>query len=173
MGGVVIYKSPTIEIQNLTLELANLMNTDGNQEGTTFSGFQSGMESYVEGKGYTYSSTNIFSWGSFNFNNYKSAIENGKPVAIFLSSFAFLADITENQGVDTIDSYYCANTHVVVGYGYMQHTYYNANGGTVDTRTYLQIATGLDSYGLAYLNINGLGNMDRAISITISWGVYG
>ncbi len=168
MGGVVIYKSPTIEIQNLTLELANLMNTDGNQEGTTFSGFQSGMESYVEGKGYTYSSTNIFSWGSFNFNNYKSAIENGKPVVIFLSSFAFLADITENQGADTIDSYYCANTHVVVGYGYMKHTYYNANGGTVDTRTYLQVASGLDSFGLAYLNINGLGNMDRAISITIS-----
>ena len=37
-----------------------------------------------------------------------------------------------------------------------------------DTRTYLKVASGSNIYGIGYLNINSLGQMDRAISITIS-----
>lgn len=168
VGNVVRYKTGTAEVFDLVEELYELMGTDVNHLGTTFSEFQAGMLQYVANKGYTYSTTNLFVNGSFNIQNYKSAVQNGKPVALFMTGFALLNEITETTNMDTISSGYSAAAHVMVGCGYKIDKYYNSNGTIQDTRTYLKVASGSNIYGIGYLNINGLGQMDRAISITIS-----
>ena len=168
LGSVIRYKTTSSEIFDVVESLYSLMETDVNYLGTTFEGFQTGMNAYVTGKGYTYTTTNMFTNGSLNMASYKNAVENGKPVAMFLTTYAFVNSITEGSGVDTIESGYSSGSHVVVGCGYRIDTYYNENGDVINTRNYLKVASGLMSYDIGYLNINGLGNLDRAISVQIS-----
>jgi len=168
IGNVVRYRTGTPEIFDLVEELYLLMGTDVNHLGTSFAEFQAGMLQYATNKGYTYSTTNLFTNGSFNINNYKSAVQNGKPVALFMTGFALLNGITETTNIDTISSGYSVDAHVMVGCGYKIDKYYNSNGYIQDTRTYLKVASGSNIYGIGYLNINALGQMDRAISVTIS-----
>lgn len=168
VGNVVRYKTGTPEVFDLVEELYVLMGTDVNHLGTTFSEFQAGMLQYVENKGYTYSTTNMFINGSFNIESYKSSVQNGKPVALFMTGFALINEIIETTNMDTVLSGYSMAPHVVVGCGYKIDKYYNSNGAIQDTRTYLKVASGSNIYGIGYLNINGLGQMDRAISVTIS-----
>ena len=168
IGNVIRYRTGTTEVIDLVEELYVLMGTDVNHLGTTFSEFQAGMLQYVANKGYTYSTTNLFVNGSFNIQNYKSAVQNGKPVALFMTGFALVNEIIETTNMDTVLSGYSMAPHVMVGCGYKIDKYYNSNGAIQDTRTYLKVASGSNIYGIGYLNINGLGQMDRAISVTIS-----
>ena len=168
VGNVVRYRTGTPEVFDLVEELYILMGTDVNHLGTTFAEFQDGMLQYVTNRGYTYSTTNVFTNGSFNIEKYKSSVQNGKPVALFMTGFALLNGITEAANRDIISSGYSRDSHVLVGCGYKIDKYYNLNGSMQDTRTYLKVASGSNIYGIGYLNINSLGQMDRAISITIS-----
>lgn len=168
VGSVVRYKVGTAEVIDLVEELYVLMGTNVNHLGTTFEEFQDGMRQYVSGKGYTYTTTNMFTNGTFNLASYKNSVENGKPVALFLTGYAMLHSITETSTMDTITSGYSANSHVVVGCGYKIDTYYNTSGATIATRNYLKVASGLDTYDIGYLNINALGQIDKAISVQIS-----
>ena len=88
LGSILRYKSGTQEIVDLVEQLYVLMGTDVGHLGTTFSEFQDGMEQYVTGKGYTYTTANMFSYGEFNMSSYKNAVEDGKPVAVFLTGYA-------------------------------------------------------------------------------------
>lgn len=168
IGNVIRYRTGTPEVFDLVEELYELMGTDVNHLGTTFSEFQSGMLQYVANKGYTYSTTNLFINGNFNIESYKSSVQSGKPVALFMTGFALLNDINESVNMDTISSGYSVASHVLVGCGYKIDKYYNTYGAIQDTRTYLKVASGSNIYGIGYLNINGLGQMDRAISVTIN-----
>lgn len=155
--------------QGVINELSQLMLIGEPHEGTTFTEFQYGMQTFVERQGYTYTSNSVFSNGSLNFNAYKNAVENDIPVALFLTNFAMINGINEHtQGVDTISSGYCPVSHVVVGCGYRVDTYYNANNSVIQTNKYLKVACGLTSYGIGYLNINGRTTISKAISIQIS-----
>ncbi len=168
LGTSFTYKGTSeAKIIELTAELHNLMSTNPEREGTTYAEFQQGMTEYVSEHGYTYTTTNMFSWGNFDFGKYKQAVESGKPVALFLSGFALVNSIQENPNMDIISSGYCALTHVVVGCGYKQHTYYDANNKQIGQKTYLKVASALQEYKIGYLNINGLGNIDKAISVEI------
>ena len=168
LGSIIRYKAPTTEIANVVDQLYILMETDVAQLGTTFSGFQRGMNAYAVSQGYTYTTVNMFTNGSLNIQSYKSAVQSGKPVALFLTTYAFLNGITEDNGVDTVSSAFSQGSHVVIGCGYKIDTYYNSSEQIIATRYYLKVATGDDSYNIGYLNINGLGNLDRAISVLIS-----
>ncbi len=168
IGGVVCYKTGATEVFDLVMELYDLMGTDKNQAGTTYAGFQSGMQQYVTGKGYTYTTTNMFTNGSLNMTSYKNAVQAGKPVAMFLSGFAMLVNTSQTTPTDTITSHYINSTHATVGCGYRIDTYYDESGRLIDTRNYLKIASGLESYDIGYLNINALGQMDKAIAVDIS-----
>lgn len=166
-GSRVKYKPMSAEINSLVATLKGLMNTDQEHLGTTFAEFQEGMEQYVRGKGYSYSTASLFTLGNFNFERYKEAVKDEKPVAIFLSSYAMLDSITKNGNTDVIASGFSAMTHVAVGCGYRCDSYFGANGQLLETRRYLKVASCVDKYGVGYLNINGLGKMDRAISVEI------
>ena len=167
-GTTLIYKTTDDELYNMMLELVDLMLIGEPHAGTTFSEFQLGMETYVEQQGYTYTTANLFSNGSFNFSSYQNAVQNNKPCAIFLTNFSMLNGIDEGNGVDEISSGYCPVSHVVAGCGYRVDTYYNSNGNVIDTRTYLKVACGTMTYGIGYLNINGVSTISKAISVYVS-----
>ncbi len=127
------------------------------------------MNTYVKSKGRSYSTTSVLSSGKFDFEKYKTSVENNKPVVLFLSSFAIKDYITQEGTTDTIKSDFSKTPHVVVGCGYEVHKYFNSAGQVTDTRIYLKVSTGLTDYLLNYLNINGgLSEIDRAISVDIS-----
>lgn len=168
IGSVIRYKTGTEEIFDLVQQLHADMGTDVNHLGTTFEEFQYGMNLYVTRQGYTYVTNNMFTNGSLNMLSYKTAVQNNKPVALFASGYALLNGISESENLDTITSGYSPNTHVMAGCGYKIDTYYDANQSVVATKTYLKVASGTINYGIGYLNINGLGNLDRAISVQIS-----
>lgn len=168
IGGVIIYKTGSAEIGELLLDLYDYMGTDVGHVGTTFTGFDTGMRDYVQDHGYTYNSTSLMSGGSLNFNSYKAAVEANKPVAMFMSGFSMVNSVTESEGEDILTYAYSDTGHVLVGCGYKVITYYDSNGNVVNTRTFLKVASGLASFGVGYLNSNGLGQMDKAIKIEIS-----
>ncbi len=167
-GNRIIYKPISAETLNVANELYYLMGAEQEHLGTTYSEFQDGMATYVSSKGYTYSTSSLFSWGSFNFEAYKVAVQGGKPVALFLNSFAIKNDITTSGNVDTVISDHTNTAHIVIGCGYQQYKYYNAGGQEIDNRIYLKVATALNSYQIGFLNINGLSVINHAISIEIS-----
>ncbi len=166
-AGSIRYKSTGIDLSNLVETMRDYMSVDGIQYGTTFTGFQQGMENYVEEKGYTYTSTSVMSWGELNYSTYKSYVSQEIPVALFLNGFNMVNAIREESNMDTVSSSYCASTHVEVGIGYKTYTYYNADGGVITTRNYLYVVSGLFEYGIGYLNINGNGEIVNAIAIEI------
>lgn len=168
-GGALFYRDSSAEVVQLTRDLNSVMLIGEPHAGTTFSEFQLGMQTYSQNHGYTYSSTDVFANGSFNFNNYKNAVENNKPVAIFLTNFTMHNGILEEEGKDIIGRGYCAVSHVAVGCGYRIDTYYDQNNNVITTRTYLKVACGLISYGIDYLSINnGESTISKAISTQIS-----
>ena len=164
-GGVLCYRTTAPEIDTLIETLRDDMGTVNG--GTTFAQFEAGMRTYASRQGYTYSSSSVLSWGSFDFNKYKTSVEADKPVAMFFSGFSMLDRIETNGTVDTVVNDYAQSGHVMVGCGYRYDTYYNSANQVITTRYYLKVASGLPGYGIGYINIQGSGNLDKAISVTI------
>ena len=148
LGTAIIYKAMTSETGDVVIALKDLMGTDKNQSGTTFTGFQNGMSDYARIHGYTYSSESVLTGGNFDFSKYKQAVENNKPVALFLSNYAFLNKIQEDGGQDVITSEHSTVAHVVIACGYMQHNYYNSIGQKTEERTYLKVCSGFAVRGI-------------------------
>ena len=169
IGSIVRYKTGTSEVINLTTELNSLMLIGEPHAGTTFSEFQLGMQTYAsQHGGYTYTSTNMFTNDSFDFNKYKSAVENNKPVVVFLTNFSMIYSIVEGDGQDVVNSRDCLVSHAAAACGYRVDTYYNSSNNVISTRRYLKVASGIEGYGIGYLNINVGSTISKAISIDIS-----
>lgn len=164
IGSGIMYKSGGTDAKSVMTSLYSLMGTDVGGAGTTFDGFHAGMKSYVNGHGYSYLTEDM---GSIDFNKYKTAVEANKPVAIFLSAFSFRITGSNDGATETVKTDYCVTGHVVVGYGYKVDTYYNANNQVITTRTYLKVASGLETYKMAYLCLDGKSNVSRSTAITI------
>lgn len=164
LGSGFFYKGMGSETQAVMDKLYTLMGTDTSGTGTTFNGFQNGMNAYVTEHGYSYSTQDL---GSINLEKYKAAVESNKPVAIFLSAYSIRAGSTSDGSSETIRSVRSTVGHVVIGYGYKIDTYYNSSNQVVATRTYLRVESGLYTFGLSYLCLDGKSTIDRATAITI------
>lgn len=148
IGSAIRYKAENSDMQQVVSTLHSLMGTDGNQAGTTYNGFQSGMKSYVNNHGYAYSVEDV---GNSNIEKYKSAVESNKPVALFLSSYSMLVNCTTLNSKDTLVSNSCSIAHVEVGCGYRIDTYYNASNQVIMEKIYLKVASGLSEFNISYL----------------------
>lgn len=164
IGSMFKYKSASFEIQAVMDELHTLMGTDVGTGGTTYNGFQKGMKSYVNSHGYSYSTEDL---GNLNFSKYKSAVENNKPVAVFLSNYSYAVAWEDNGTSEVIKSHHSTVAHVVIGCGYKVDTYYNSNGQVIATRTYLKVSSGWFQYGITYLCLDGKSEIDRATATLI------
>ena len=158
------YSIGSVETQEVINTLYTLMETDVGGAGTTYNGFHKGMKSYVNSHGYGYSYDDL---GNLDFNKYKTAVENDKPVAVFLENFSLAVTGQDSGASEVIKSHHCNAAHVVVGCGYKVVTYYNSNKQVIATRTYLKVASGMVEYGITYLCLDGKSNIDKTTSITI------
>ncbi len=167
--GRIVYRDGAVEVSDVIRTLVSYMAVDGVSQGTTFTGFQQGMERYVEEHGYTYSTTSLMSWGDLDLDDYIDYVENEIPVALFLNGFT-MCGVSEGTNQDTVSNSTYVATHVEVGIGYKIHTYYNASGSVITSREYLKVASGIFDYGIGYLNIssNAGGDIVNAIAIEIS-----
>lgn len=165
LGTAIVYKGLSFETQAVNDELYDLMETDVGGAGTTFNGFQKGMQKYVSNHGYTYTTASI---GTIDFEKYKQSINSGKPVALFLENFTFWWDVKTKEGSETLITRYTGVPHVAIGCGYLVETYYNANNQQIAQRTYLKVASGLFEYGISYLCLDGKSKIVQAISVSIA-----
>lgn len=169
IGSIFRYRMTNENIINVVSSLHSLMSTDVGGLGTTFTGFQTGMQQYVNGRGLTYSSQDMFSWGSLDISKFSTAVRAGKPVALFLSKYAIVNAI-ETEGSTDIISNTCSDVaHVAMACGYKIDTYYDANNRVIDTKKYLKVAVGIENLvdHIAYLNLSNLTTLDHAVAITI------
>lgn len=168
VGGKKIFKGSTAEMDAVTRELVIKMNTDSNG-GTTYAGFINGMNKYASDRGLSLSYASVMSATGFDFSQYVTQISQLNPVVLFLDSFTLvpLNGITVENGYDhlTFLNYHHA-THVVVGFGYKRIRYYNGNN-IVKEMTLLRISSNFGLYNPAYINVNGIGTIDKAISIMV------
>ncbi len=161
-----IFKYKTVGIETLAVmdELYSLMDTDVGSSGTSYRGFHRGMNQYANNRGYSYLTEEL---GSLNFNKYKSAVESGKPIVLFLDNYSYAEDCLTNDTSEVINSLHCTAPHVVVGCGYKIDTYYGADGQVTAVRNYLKVASGDVEYKLTYLCLDGKSKIDKADSIII------
>lgn len=164
IGSVIKYRTNGVETEAVMEELYTLMDTDAGSAGTTYEGFHNGMKSYVNNRGYSYSTEDL---GSLDFNKYKSAVENDKPVALFLLNYSFAVAGQDSGSSEIINSRHSTVAHVVVGCGYKVDTYYNSVGQVIATRTYLKVASGFLEEGLTYLCLDGKSEIYKANSLII------
>ena len=164
IGTNIVYRASSYEIEDLIINLKTLMGTD--DTGTTYTGFNAGMTSYVQSKGRTYTATSLFTNNTFDFNRYKTTVDGGTPVAFFFNGYAMAATV-DGEGVDTINNAVSVNTHVAIGYGYKEDIYYDANNNVISTQRFLMVSSGLAIYGLCYFNIH-YGTINKAVAATIA-----
>lgn len=162
MGNSVIYRAANAAIVEVMTSLRDYMGTDN---GTTFNGFHRGMRTYVEKHNLSYSTEDL---GHLNFDEYKTAVESNKPVALFLSDYSFYLGAVSNASGEMIKTEHSNVAHVVVGCGYQVDTYYDSLGNVIFTRSYLKIASGFATRGLTYLCLDGQSTIDRATAVIIS-----
>lgn len=165
IGNNLSYKGVTATVQDVCLQLYDLMGTT--DSGTTFAGFNAGMSAYAQQQGYSYSTTSVFTSGSFDFNKYKTAVESGKPVALFLNNYGIYMATTTEGNVDTVHNDVSPYTHVAIACGYKCDTYYDANNNVISTQRYLRVSSGLALYELCYFNATAYTTINNAIAITI------
>lgn len=126
-----------------------------------------GLEAYVEGKGYSISYTTVKAYnGSFNHTAYKNAINNGEPVLLFCDSvvlYSFTSGDTQDRTIVKEES----QDHIVVGFGYQETKYYDANGNNFRTDIYLKVASGWYPNTMGYIKINDDSCLDSGYAVDI------
>ncbi len=133
--------------------------------GTTIPQFRSGMSAYINRQGYSVSYTSLFSSGSLNYENTKTAVLNNKAVALFLSGWRNVT-FTNGEGYDVLTYEYCDTNHVSVGFGCLEVNYTLPNYSTV-THKYIHASICAGIYRNGYINI-ATTDIDEALAINIS-----
>lgn len=96
--------------------------------GATISDFRSGMKKYVNRQGYNISFSSLMSWGKIKFDTAKSVVQQGKPIALFLSGHTSTT-ITTGEGYDMLNYETSNGNHAVAGFGCLEVTYPTAAVG--------------------------------------------
>ncbi len=147
-------------------DLYTLMQTNVWGIGVSETECLNGLQAYVQGKNRSLSYTNLKPL-AFDLMAYKNAISNNKPVLFFCQT----TEVYEIDPGDTQDGVLfmmSSNAHIVVGYGYYEIKYYDANNVNFRTDVYLQVATGWLTTSSGYLKANNVGWMNSAYAVNIT-----
>lgn len=134
-------------------------------KGATISDFRSGMKKYVNRQGYNISFSSLMSWGKIKFDTAKSIVQQGKPIALFLSGHTSTT-IATDEGRDILNYESSNGNHAVAGFGCLEVNYTFSNNSTRTDR-YIHCAMGVGLFQNGYLNI-GSAKINEALAITIS-----
>lgn len=158
------YKALGAETTSVIQQLYTNMNTNTSNPGVTISQFKQGLKTYCNGKGYDIQYNSCMNGAIFNFTNAKNYIENGKPIVVFVDTFAIVAN-TDNGNSEVVDYFNYNAAHVMVGFGYKTITYTLSNGTRSDN--YLQVASGLQDRKNGYYSISKNTTIDDAYAVNI------
>lgn len=161
--GMYMYKSDTAQTMSVFDQLYIDMETG--TDGATVSQFKSGMQKYVKRQGYNVSYGSLMSWGSFKYDSAKTAVQAGKPIALFIKNYRG-AKIVNQDGYDSIEYEITNNNHSIAGFGCLEVNYTLA-GNKTRTDQYVNGAFGFGLYGKGYVNIAKVTIAD-ALTVTIS-----
>lgn len=161
------YRRPdTTYVPGLIGDLYTLMQTNVVDVGVSEAECLDGLQDYVEGKNHSISYTDIKP-SAFNVTAYKNAMSNQIPVLLFCESTeVVLIDAGEQQ--DEVLNLMSSSAHIVVGYGYREIKYYDANNVNFKTDVYLRVATGWMTNSSGYLRANDVSWLNSAYVVNVS-----
>ena len=133
--------------------------------GATIPQFRSGLKKYINRHGYSVDFESLISWGKLKFDRAKAVVEQGKPIALFLSGYTS-ATIATEEGRDVLNYETTAGNHAVAGFGCLEVSYTFSDNSTRADR-YIHCAMGVGLYQNGYINV-GSAKIDEALVITIS-----
>lgn len=138
--------------------------------GTTVAGYKKGMTSYVQSKGRNIEITSIYHNSSLNESAYRSALEAGKLLTVFLDGFCLvgLAGIYTYDGYDEIGCTVVTGLHTVSAYGYRTTKYYDASDNLIRVEKYLLVNTGFASAGLGMVRLTKYTSVNDGYAINIT-----
>ena len=181
------YKIISPEVDTLIAELYERMGTNQGVSGTTYEGFKTGLQSYINTQGYTVSYSSLMSSGKLNLNNVYSSLNAGKPEVLFMTSirYVYRLHFYEYSGYDYIGVQTANAGHVSVAYGKREIKYYRNETKKVwspiwynpfrfinvteevnfRTNRYLMVSFGNSTLG--YMDITDTGGVQQAINLNI------
>lgn len=147
-------------------QLYTAMGTNVGGDGTTISGFMSGMNSYVTDQGYSFSYVNMGS-STTMISNCISAFNNDQIVVLFLDSYEYIEYSFAQVGDDHYSLYVKQKNagHVVIATGFLQLQFYE-NNQLIHTLNFFEVAFGNGGWG--FLKANDLSTIDAAYKLVIS-----
>lgn len=162
-----LYYGKSDTTDKLTSDLFYDMETNSTGVGATVNQFKTGMEKYVKRNGnYQISYNSCMSADSFDYTIAKNYIDNGQPIALFLSMFNVFTIKTQNNS-DNLSIKISNYNHTMAAFGYKDITYTLTNG-TKRNDKYLAVATGIEDLTTGYFNISYKTNIKDAFGVQIN-----
>ena len=161
--GSYMYLSDTPETRAVFDQL--YQDTGTHENGATVADFKSGFKKYANRQGYKVSYTRLMSWWNFNYESAKTAVQAGKPLALFMENYRGLK-ISELDGYDFLEYEITNGNHAAAGFGCLEVNYTLA-GNKTRTDKYVYGALGVALYDKGYINIDEVKIVD-AYALTIS-----
>lgn len=161
--GSYMFRSDTPETKAVYDQLYKDTGTDEN--GATVADFKSGFQKYANRQGYKVSYTRLMSWWNFNYESAKTAVQAGKPLALFMEKYRGVT-ISELEGYDFLEYEITDGNHAAAGFGCLEVNY-TLTGNKTRTDKYVYGALNVALFGKGYINIDEVEIVD-AYAITIS-----
>ncbi len=151
--------------------LYSYMRTGLDYNGTTQAMFKQGLTQYINEKGKSITYNNVFSNKKFDIDKFITQIQMGHPVVLYLSGFN-LTSVNYHENVDILNkSIYDNDTHIAIAYGYQIVDYYNNDGAIINSKVYIEVASGIRmvvSTGVVfYYLLDNNGVMDDAEAVNV------
>ena len=148
--------------------LYDMMDINVGGIGTTGTGFKNGLQSYVQGQGYSLSYTSFYANSkNVNLTAFGNAINAGKVGVLLCTSYNFVYAIVHSDGQTFVSKANSTNAHIMMVYGYITINYYN-NGSLFRTDTYLQASSGFGSGEQGYIKMDDDLDIEEALIVNIS-----
>ncbi len=157
------------ETDAVKVSLYNLMQVP-QVGGTTSANFKSGLRSYVEGKGYSFSYSSMYqSATSVNLTTFANAINQGKVGMLMCSTYNFVyaIDMDVEAGEALVGRVNSPNAHMMMVYGYKTLAFYK-QGAHVCTKTFLYACSGYNTCDMGYIELNSYSTINEALIISVT-----
>ncbi|MDE6586068.1 MAG: hypothetical protein K2K80_05260 [Clostridia bacterium] len=162
-NGLYRYNLQDAYVQDTIVQLFSDMK--GSNNGISEANFKSGLKTYCARKNLSCDYTSLMSSGKIDYSAFKSAIDDGKPSALFLSTYNTCV-IYNLDDYDILDYTKYYDNHVMVGFGYDEVKYHRNDGSSISYK-FIAVATGFGYPSSAYFNINFATNIDSVLKVYI------
>lgn len=138
---------------------------NGSSAGITEEGFKSGLKKFCGDKGFLCHYTSLMNSGKLDYDAVKQCIKDGKPIALFLSTYN-VGETTVFDGYDIVDYDLYYGNHVMVGFSYMDLTYTLTDGSKLNNR-FIGVSIGGGFPSTGYFNIDYKTKINAAYKVFI------